>query len=158
MKICRTLWVLNLCLITVTNICCLNPVNKCTTEPLLTMFTVRTMHLNRWWISFTVYNNTSWRQNVTDIFDKLDLFFPYGTCVYTLVYVCYVFLWLQSCKEILAKMASHVLYCHLLALVFWTGVSAVILSPWRSHRDLLDSVYWPHLPCSVPILSLSLSY
>lgn len=27
--------------------------------------------LNQWWISFTVYNNASWHQNVPDIFDIL---------------------------------------------------------------------------------------
>lgn len=118
-------------------------------------------HLTRWWISFTVYNNTSWRQNVTDIFDILYEYwifsFLWNLYIYSSVCLLCIF-WLRS--SVLAKMGSHVLYCHLLALVFRTGISAVIVSPWRSHCNLSPPalfVYWPHLPCSVPIFSLSLS-
>lgn len=59
---------------------------------------------------------------------NIGSFFSYGTCIYTVVYVCCVFFGF-GLVEILAKMGSHVLYCHLLALVFRTGVSAVIVSP-----------------------------
>lgn len=63
-----------------------------------------------------------------DILYEYWIFFSYGTCIYTVGYVFYVFFGF-GLVEILAKMGSHVLYCHLLALVFWTGVSAVIVSP-----------------------------
>lgn len=88
--------------------------------------------------SLTVYNNTSWRQNVTTYLIycmNIGSFFSYGTCIYTVVYVYYVCFGF-GLVEIPAKMGSHVLYCHLLALVFWTGASAVIVLPWCSHRDL----------------------
>lgn len=64
-------------------------------------------HLNQRWLSLTVYDNTSWRQNVTDIFDILYwywIFFPMEpVCMYTAVVVYYVFF---AYVEILAKMGS----------------------------------------------------
>lgn len=43
-------------------------------------------------LDFAVYNNTSWHQNQTDIFDKLDFAFCiWDYCIYTDVYM-----WLQS--------------------------------------------------------------
>lgn len=59
-------------------------------------------HHNRWWISFTVYNNTSWRQNVTDIFDILDEYWIFFFFLWNLYIHCSVRLlcifWLQSCR------------------------------------------------------------
>lgn len=43
------------------------------------------MHLHWWWISYTVYNNTSWRQNLT-------VCVCVRVCIYTVVYACAIFL------------------------------------------------------------------
>lgn len=109
--------------------------------------------LNGWWISFTVYSNTSLRQNVTDIFDipyeYWILFFLWNLYIHSSVGLLCIF-WLQSCRDPI----WDPMYCHLLALVFRTGVSAVIVSPWHSHRDLSADptvVYWSYLLCSYPL-------
>lgn len=162
---CRTLWVLNLCLITVTNSYCLNPVMHSRTTT-YRVYSRKQTHLSPWWSSFTVYNNTSWRQNVADIFDILYkywiffFFFSYHwTCIYTVVYVSYVFFG-SRLVEILTEMGAHVLYCHLLALVFRTGV--VIVSSWRSLCDLSadpnSCLLIPPATLSPSPLSLSLSH
>lgn len=122
-------------------------------------------HLNRWWTSFTVYNKTSWRQNLTDMFDILYeywIFFSlWNMCIYTVVYV-YDVMSGFSLVEILSEMGSHVSPPTCLGISDWTGISAVTVSLWRSHHDLSDSadstiVYWLQLPCSVPVLFVSLS-
>lgn len=105
-KMCVTSWVLNLCLITVTNICCLNAVKECTTEPLSLQSQKKPTHLNQWGNFFTVYNNTSWCQNVTDVFDtpyEYWDFFPMELCIYAVVYTLVIFCF--SLVEILAKIA-----------------------------------------------------
>ncbi len=101
MKICRTSWVLNLCLIAVTNSYCLNPVMHYRNTKYHVYSQNRT-HLNRWWISFTVYNKTSWRQNVTDMFDILYeywiLFFLWNLYIYICVCLVCIF-WPQSFRD-----------------------------------------------------------
>lgn len=61
-------------------------------------------HLSRWWSSFTVYNNTSWRQNVADIFDILYkywiFFFFLSLNLYIHSSVCLLCIFrLPSCRD-----------------------------------------------------------
>lgn len=91
----------------------------------------------------------------------LDLFSLWNMCIYTVVYV-YDVMSGFSLVEILSEMGSHVSPPTCLGISDWTGISAVTVSLWRSHHDLSDSadstiVYWLQLPCSVPVLFVSLS-
>lgn len=96
-------------------------------------------HLSRWWSSFTVYNNTSWRQNVADIFDilyKYWIFFFFFLSLNLYIYssVCLLCIFrLPSCRD------PH-----------RDGSPRIVLSPtclgisdWRCDCVIMTQPLWP---------------
>lgn len=144
-------WLLSLIVIVLTLLC--------TTEPQGTKFTVRTntsqpiMNL-----SLTVYNYTSWRQNVADIFDipseYQTLFFAIIGHAESVVCVYNVFLWLPSCRQ--SSTRWQPVYCIVTYLPWYFRLAlwlchdaAIVTSPQTPTCLLLP------LLCSVPFLAAS---
>lgn len=148
-------WLLSLIVIVLTLLC--------TTEPRGTMFTVRSNTsqpiAN---LSLTVYNYTSWRQNVADFFDiRLHIgswvFFAVIGLVYTVVCVYSVFLKLPARKQTSTRWEC--VYCIVTYLPWYFRLALWLCR--RSHRDLAaDSnrylLTWTlPLLCYVPFLTIS---
>lgn len=112
----------------------------CTPEPPRTVFTVGNKHISVDGEALSLFTiipaDAKMLQTYLIYCINIGSFFFFSyhwTCIYTVVYVSYVFFG-SRLVEILTEMGAHVLYCHLLALVFRTGV--VIVSSWRSLCDL----------------------
>lgn len=153
-------WLLSLIVIVLTLLC--------TTEPPGTKFTVRpntTQPIVIFFLSLTVYNSTSWRQNVADFFDiqyvniqdlgVVFFFFAVIGLVYTVVCVYGVFLKLPARRRTSTGWDS--VYCIVtylpwyFRLTLWLSHdSAIVTWPRCRFQPLFTDPSAPSLLCSVP--------
>lgn len=103
-------------------------------------------HLNQRWITFTVYRNTSWCQNLSHYLIRYEYWtFFFFLLIGKLVYMhwCVFIMYLLASVLLRLSLWWDSIYCIATYLPWYFGLalSAVIVRPWCRNHDLSDSPY-----------------